>query len=132
MKRIAWVFNGYMIWAAFSGWLIIEGLSWIRDMIQHARFHRGAQLGATFGLLFVGGSFWVMCAMAMRRAKAEADHQEACYKWADAYRKALLGFLDDPTRQRAVIAVNSCQEVRDALEDVHRAASRVLACQSQE
>jgi hypothetical protein len=70
--------------------------------------------------------------MAMREAKAKTDHQEACYKWADAYRKALLGFLDDPTRQRAVIAVNSCQEVRDALEDVHRAASRVLACQSQE
>lgn len=35
MQRIRWAFNGWMLWGAFCGWMIIGGWSMIQNAMSH-------------------------------------------------------------------------------------------------
>lgn len=137
MKRLAWVFNGWMLWGALFGWTISSGLSQISDANLHkgsgymwygefserrvkvseAEYRRENLVDGLF-LTSLGLGFWVFLARAGRdeaaKAKTEADSLQAYADWLNAYRNALTAALDDATRERAEAVANSSPEVLDA------------------
>lgn len=143
MKRIAWMFNGWMILGCLFGGMMLEGLSRITGANQHkgpgwvsygesepekvseAEYKRHTR-GEGMAALFMGLMFWLVVAWAYRdnrrKERTEARWNEARRAERQAYLTALRSALDDATRERAEAEAEAKEspEYRAALAEESR------------
>jgi hypothetical protein len=145
-----WFFNGFMLWGAGLGWLIVTSLGQFQETALHRgpgvvhyedwsekvpesqyKRHNYAMAEMMLGL---GLLLWFIVAKVAKnetaKAKAKEEYLEAQIQASTAYHRAFALALDDVSRERAASAAQLSAEFRDAqknqelMSSIYYAASK--------
>ncbi len=151
-RSVKWLFNEAMWCGAVCGWLITGSVIVLKDAVNHkgpgvingSDWRRGddleydvsesgyknAQYRGACVLLLMGLSVWYHSAKSLRHAKvfslAMEQQLKAQLLKADAYQRAIVSVLDEPTHKRVIDEAKNSHEYQEASYNAENAIGKIL------